>query len=454
MNIFLVNNRAGFSRAVLILILPFFLLLIAFGVYRLFFMPDPSVDGLAGLEILSADKTVQLNSENVKFITITAYQEGREVNILTDRPVTAQKAYTLNIKPGELGLADGRALITVKAEGGIMKKVQYDLESVIDTAPPALDVIAATSFVYQGSGGFAVMRAAGEENVVIRLVGKGEETEVLNFRAFRVSSGNGPASQEEKSPAGSMYYAFFPAPFGIGENSVFYAAATDRAGNESIRALPSSLRAKQYNSSSITIDDGFITRVVSPLLNETDIADPEAAFKKVNEEWRQKSLEVLSEISKNTEPDMLWKGSFLQLKNSKVMALYGDQRTYVYKGKKISGSVHLGYDLASFARAPVGAANDGIVRYAADLSIYGNTVIIDHGMGLMSLYGHLSSIAAAAGEEVKKGQIIGTTGATGLAGGDHLHFGILIQGFEVSPLYWWDPKWIRTNVMNLIPPES
>ncbi|UCD34372.1 MAG: M23 family metallopeptidase [Nitrospiraceae bacterium] len=453
MNMSPFNNRAGFSRVVLILILPFFFLVVAYGVYRLFFMPDPVVDGLAGLELLSADTTVQLSSENIKAITITVYQDGNEVSLLTDRPVTAQKAYTLHIKPGEMGLADGKAFITVKAEGGILKKVQYDLEAVIDTAPPVLDVIAATSIVYQGGGGFAVMRAAGEDSVVVRLVEKGKETEEQDYRAFRVAPG-GPAPEAVRSQAGSVYYAFFPAPFGIGENSVFYAVATDRAGNQSIRSLPSSLKPKQYDSSSITIDDGFITRVVSPLLNETEVADPEAAFRKVNEEWRQKSLEALAEISKNTEPVMLWKGSFLQLKNSKVMATYGDQRTYRYQGKDISRSVHLGYDLASFARAPAEAANDGLIRYADDLSIYGNTVIIDHGMGLMSLYGHLSSIAVAAGEEVKKGQIIGTTGATGLAGGDHLHFGILIQGVEVSPLYWWDKNWIKTNVLDLILPGS
>jgi murein DD-endopeptidase MepM/ murein hydrolase activator NlpD len=67
----------------------------------------------------------------------------------------------------------------------------------------------------------------------------------------------------------------------------------------------------------------------------------------------------------------------------------------------------------------------------------------------MSLYGHLSTIAVDEGKEVAKGQIIGKTGATGLAGGDHLHFGILMHGYEISPLYWWDSNWIRNNVLEL-----
>ena len=130
------------------------------------------------------------------------------------------------------------------------------------------------------------------------------------------------------------------------------------------------------------------------------------------------------------------------------MAIYGDKRTYIYKGKTISHSVHLGYDLASNAHSPVEAANSGIVRFAGDLSIYGNTVIIDHGMGLMSLYGHLSVINISEGQKVSKGDIIGKTGSTGLAGGDHLHFGILIDGYEVSPLFWWDPHWIKVNIFD------
>jgi len=136
----------------------------------------------------------------------------------------------------------------------------------------------------------------------------------------------------------------------------------------------------------------------------------------------------------------------LQLRNSKVMASYGDRRVYLYKGKPISRSVHLGYDLASVSNAPVEAANSGIVRFAGDLGIYGNAVVIDHGLGLMSLYGHLSEILVKDGQSVKKGELIAKTGSTGLAGGDHLHFGILVQGIEVSPLYWWDSRWIKANV--------
>jgi murein DD-endopeptidase MepM/ murein hydrolase activator NlpD len=454
------SSHSGFGRIGLILVLPFVILVIAYGAYKLFFVPDPVITGVDDFKILSAHKSVRLGSENVRSIDISIYQEGKEVNLLKDSPEMGEKVYTLEVKPRDIGLKDGRAIITVKAEAGILKKLQYDVETVIDTVPPTLEVVKAPFNVYRGSGGFAVLRASDEDSVFIKLVDKAQSGKDKTFKAFRVPSdtdvmtdstgGDQEDSVENTGEgAGTAYYAFFPAPYDISDGSMFYAVASDSAGNQSIRAVPTTLKMKKYKSSRITIDDSFINRVVAPLLNETNISDGAAAFKKVNEEWRGQSVGHLIDISEKTEPGMLWDGRFLQLKNSKVMATYGDKRTYRYKGKDISKAVHLGYDLASHAKAPVQAANDGIVRFADNLGIYGYTVIVDHGLGLMSLYGHLSTIAVDEGKEVAKGQIIGKTGATGLAGGDHLHFGILMHGYEISPLYWWDSNWIRNNVLEL-----
>ena len=94
----------------------------------------------------------------------------------------------------------------------------------------------------------------------------------------------------------------------------------------------------------------------------------------------------------------------------------------------------------------VPAANSGVVVFTGPLTIYGNTVIIDHGLGLQTLYAHLSSIDVKVGEQVTKGRVLGRTGATGLAMGDHLHFEVLVAGVSVTPLEWWDAKWIRDRI--------
>lgn len=453
------KRSSGFSRMGLILALSL-VIVIFFVAYQFFYISSPSVKGIEAFDYIPAEKTISLTGENIQSIDISIYQDGRQINILQDLPETESKSYSLQIKPKAMGIKDGKASVSIKARAGMIKKVQYDIEAVIDTVPPAIDVVAAPQYISPGGGGFSILKASGEDSVFIKVVDRMKHGDDKIFKAFSISSGtdlsddtsgqNTNTMQHKGKHSVNTYYAFFPAIYDINDGSVFYAVATDIAGNQNIRALPTRLKMIKYTTSSINIDYQFINRVVSPLLNETNLPDPAGAFKKVNEELRKQSLNRLIEISKQTEPRILWEGSFLQLKNSKVMATYGDRRTYFYEGTPISKSVHLGYDLASLENAPVEAANSGIVRFAEDLSIYGNTVIIDHGLGFMSLYGHLASISVQVGQSVSKGEIIARTGATGLAGGDHLHFGLLMHGYEVSPLYWWDPHWIRDNVTDYL----
>jgi murein DD-endopeptidase MepM/ murein hydrolase activator NlpD len=106
----------------------------------------------------------------------------------------------------------------------------------------------------------------------------------------------------------------------------------------------------------------------------------------------------------------------------------------------------LGYDLSVTKHYPAEAANSGVIAFTGDLGIYGNTVIIDHGLGLFTLYSHLSSIDVKVGDQIKQHQALGKTGETGLAAGDHLHYGVYLHGLAILPVEWWDEKWIRDNV--------
>lgn len=451
------KGKNGFGLIGLTVILLAVILAVAFGVYVLFFGPDPAVKGTEAFEYLPVDKTIVLKGENLKSIEVFVYQEGRIVELLKELPEVSEKRYELRVKPKDIDLSNGEAVVVVKAKAGIFKKVRYEIRATVDTEPPVIEVLRSPFTVYRGSAGFALLKARDADSVYVKLGNR-------IFPAFQADSVTDP----ESAPSGlygsgeyiaenralkralKTYYVFFAAPFDITDGNVFYAIATDAAGNQDVSRLSTRVGAREYQTSSIEIDDDFISNVVLPLLNKTSVPDEGAAFKEVNEGWRQQNREKIIDISGRTEHRILWEGRFLQLRNSKVMARYGDKRTYLYKGDKISESVHLGYDLASFGHAPVGAANTGIVKFAGDLGIYGNTVLIDHGLGIMSLYGHLSSITVEEGQSVNKGKTIGRTGATGLAGGDHLHFGILVHGYEVSPLYWWDPNWIRLNISDYI----
>jgi murein DD-endopeptidase MepM/ murein hydrolase activator NlpD len=445
------NSENGFSRFILILSLPFIILLIAYGFYKLFFIPEPVVSGLDAFKLLPADKTVTLKAENADSLDISIFQNGELVNLLQDKPETSEKTYRLQIKPKELKLNDGSAVIIIYARAGVLKEIKHEFETVIDTVPPVIEIVKAPNHIYQGSGGFALLRAKGADSVFIR---QGDNI----FRAFEYLPDAGLYTESfkefgaetatKKKSAAKIYTVFFPAVHDMTDKSMFYAVAMDNAGNQKVRALKTELRTKTHTSSSIQIDDSFINTVITPLLSETVMPDAEGAFRKINEEWRKENNAKIVEIARETEPEILWEGRFLQLRNSKVMAKYGDMRTYIYGDKEIGKSVHLGYDLASFSNAPVEAANSGVVKFAGDLGIYGDTVIIDHGLGLMSLYGHLSMTNVNKGQRVAKGEIIAKTGSSGFAGGDHLHFGILIHGHEVSPLYWWDRSWVKINVFD------
>ena len=168
----------------------------------------------------------------------------------------------------------------------------------------------------------------------------------------------------------------------------------------------------------------------------------------INGELRRKNNEKIASFAARPSRSCCGGGVvFHPFTNTAVEAAFADHRTYVYKGKEVDQQVHLGFDLASFAGTPIVAANRGIVVFADELGIYGNCVIIDHGMGVQSLYGHLSSIDVKAGQTVEKEQQIGRSGMTGMAGGDHLHFTMLVNGQMVNPVEWWDAHWIEDRIL-------
>ena len=166
----------------------------------------------------------------------------------------------------------------------------------------------------------------------------------------------------------------------------------------------------------------------------------------VNSEHAQ----VRHQVTNVTESIRKWKDAFQPLANAAIEAKFADYRSYFYKGKEIDRQVHLGFDLAVTTQIPILAAQQAVVVHAAYLGIFGNCVILDHGLGVQSLYGHLSSIGVKPGDMVMKGQELGRSGMTGLAAGDHLHFTMLVNGHPVNPVEWWDSKWMQDRVFRKV----
>jgi murein DD-endopeptidase MepM/ murein hydrolase activator NlpD len=246
---------------------------------------------------------------------------------------------------------------------------------------------------------------------------------------------------------GNVHFVFFAYPYNVPAGETITLVAEDAAGNRKTASVPYKLKNIPYKQSNIQISDNFIRDVIRPLAGESAKADAQTAFLSVNSKLRKENDQTIRDASSKSDSAILWTGPFHQLSNSKVEANFADERTYVYNGEAIDKQYHLGYDLAVTKRYPIEAANSGIVVYSGPLGIYGNTVIIDHGMGVSTLYGHMSSIDVKVGDEIKKNQIIGKTGQTGLAAGDHLHYGVYVGGVAVRPIEWWDPKWLNDNIL-------
>ena len=217
------------------------------------------------------------------------------------------------------------------------------------------------------------------------------------------------------------------------------------AGTEATAHFWFKVFPKKFRSRELSIDDAFLEKVVNQI-DPGGSGDLVARFLKINGEVRRANNKTLSDLRLKTEGRFLWTQSFLQLAGSQVESAFADLRTYVYKGKKIDQQVHLGFDLATTQHGPVLAANDGKVIWAAPLGIYGNCIVLDHGYGLQSIYGHLSEITVKEGEMVSRGQQMGKSGSTGLAGGDHLHFSMQVDGVQVNPVEWWDDHWINDHI--------
>lgn len=232
---------------------------------------------------------------------------------------------------------------------------------------------------------------------------------------------------------------------------------TDAAGNIAKSYIPLYLKNKDYRLSKITLSDKFLNGKIAELAEEfdetQDVTEPLERFKIINEDVRAKNEELIHTLTSDVPQEMI--SSFKMkkmypLKNGQVVAYFGDHRKYYYKGKFISEAYHLGLDMASHAMASVKTQNGGHVVFADYNGLYGNMPILSHGLGLYTLYGHCSSVEVAKDDDVEPNTTIAKTGKTGYAMGDHLHFGVLVQGVEVRPQEWMDKQWIKLNIDDII----
>lgn len=375
----------------------------------------------------------------LKSVTATLTQGGAEQSLASEQYATPVPGKKISVSFAKVsGIREGTAVLRVTARDASLwhwfsgNEAVLEKNLTIDITPPTLELVADDRYIDFGGVGAIVYKSSADTATT----------------GVKIAGDFFPGFQGVVRDHPDYFFALFAHPYNAEPTARAAIVATDKAGNTREMALAYELKHVKYKKSTIALSDSFYQNKVIPLLH--DVAKRQGSVKDVflavDKGVRKENEDKIAEVTKKVTPKILWKGAFTQLRNSKVEANFADYRTYTYKGEPIDSAYHLGYDLSVTKHDPIEAANSGVVAFTGDLGLYGNTVIIDHGLGLFTLYGHMSQIDVKPGEMLAKRQIIGKTGETGFAGGDHLHFGVYLDGVPVLPVEWWDQKWIDDHI--------
>jgi len=434
-----------FSRLLLIL-------LVVFGgtAFFLFFeRSKPSIDLTSIPQFIGKTHTFDIrvadSDSGLRQVKVTATQgdSTKELYSVTNQ----RRGYTGQIGPAsdhpsitfdakKLGFNEGPVRFTVTAYDfswmNYLKgnSTTASIDATIDSKPPVITLLHSEQYISPGGAGIVIYSIDDKEST---------HGAIINGR-FHPGHPVSPGSNDK-------YIAYFALPYDTESLSESYVKATDTAGNTAMLPFSTIFQNARQKHDRINISDNFL----SVKIPEFKQYYPEMSgslleqYLYTNSTLRDQNNAQIAEICTNSSDERFWSGHFLRMPGSN-RAGFADHRTYYYNGQPIDKQVHLGMDIASTQQATVAAANAGKVVFADYLGIYGNMVIIDHGQGVFSLYSHLSQINVKAGDMVTSNDTIGLTGHTGMAGGDHLHFSMLVNGIFTTPLEWWDPHWIRVTI--------
>jgi murein DD-endopeptidase MepM/ murein hydrolase activator NlpD len=382
---------------------------------------------------------------------LTAYldQNGKRYKVFEETQPTRRnpfrgaeppRQWTIAVgKQQASALQEGKATVVIEAKANDFAARTDTWSTPVDviTRPPMVSADGVQHYINQGGSELVTFTASGYWTEAGVRVGK------YTFRSFPMPGKTDPNASER--------FSLFAFPWDVPADTVPVVYVKNPSGAEATARFWFKIFPKQFRTRDLQLDDKFLQKAVSEL-------DPNGSgelvdrFVKINRDMRRENNKYLSDLRDKTEPRLLWSGPFFRI--GKVESFFAAQRTYLYKGKKIDQQMHLGFDLSDVQAAPVKAANSGKVVHAGPLGIYGNCIVVDHGYGLQSIYGHMRQIDVKVGDSVSKEQVMGKSGATGLAGGDHIHYSIQVDGVQVNPIEWWDDHWIRDRILSKIGPDK
>lgn len=383
----------------------------------------------------------------IRSISITLEKDGKKVVLFDENYPSInmivggevfEKDLTVTVEPQKQGFSDGNATLQLTAKDYAWRnwwhgnKTVIEKPVMIDSHAPRIEVLSRQHNINQGGSGLVVYKLS--EPCLRHGVQVGENF----FQGYPL-----------KDDKDNRLICLFALDYRQGKETPISLSAMDRAGNISKTGFYHHIRSQTFKTDLIQLSDNFLAQKM-PEFDDTLFKAPPTSpvdkFLAINREIRSANAEEFKRLTSISDGIIRWNTTFLRLPNAARKASFADHRDYQFQGETIDRQVHLGIDLASLAHSPVPAGNTGKVVFAGPIGIYGETVVIDHGIGLFSTYSHLNSIQVQPNQMVNRGDVVGTTGTTGLAGGDHLHYGMLVSGVFVNPVEWWDPEWIKNNI--------
>lgn len=383
----------------------------------------------------------------IKNVQITLHKDDNTSVVIADEKISKLKDLSLQVTLPKLGYKENTKsfILDIVAKDASFwnffsgNEARKQIAVLIDNTAPKIDIIANSYQIEQGGAAAVVFRATDVNLAKVYI-------ETNKGRVFKAT----PYVKEG-------YYAALIAWDAKDEEFRAFVIATDKAGNVSKERIRYYFLKRKYRVSNIKLTDKFLDGKIENLAKQYAPKDNNFTrfekFKFVNETLRNSNEKLIHEITSKVPEEKLNDfdlNLFLPLKNGKKVADFADHRYYSYENQFVSDSYHMGLDLASVAQAPIISNNAGKVVFANENGIYGLNLILYHGFGLYSLYGHCSSKSVEEGEQVSAQSSIAKTGVSGLALGDHLHFGVLVQGVETRPEQWQDKKWIQNNIYNVL----
>ncbi len=445
------RSRRKNSSVTGILLIFLFILVIAGGtsVFFLFFEGNEPVLSFENTpDFFNTESTVSFTATDFgsgfKSVSLVAKQDNKTLELY--RKDFSRTKYTnpvgplglsekIIFNPKKAGFKDGKLQLELQATDFSARNMLKGNSTVIqksvelDTRAPRITILHSEMYISPGSSGI----------VIYQMDDPGAKHGITYNNLFAPGF---PLQDRDNT-----YIAYFGLPHDTEVLEHLAVTARDIAGNKARINFTTTFRNRAKKKDNITISDNFLNRKIPEF--EQNNPDMEGGFLQkfliANSRIRIANNTKIADICSTSQPQRLWKGRFGRMRGS-LKAGFAEYRSYFYKGKIIDNQVHLGVDIASTKHAKVRAANHGIVVFAEYLGIYGKTVIVDHGQGIFSLYSHLSKLDVSVGDKVNKGNILGLTGTSGMAGGDHLHFSMLVHGVFVMPKEWFDGKWIESTI--------